>query len=68
MPGGHGMVGKEAYEQEQAKSDLKRSNLINEMDDELKGRFKALKIIQDFVTKGVCSTNTEVKFTSSKMS
>jgi len=49
MPGGHGMVGKLAYEEEQAKSDLKMSNLINEMDDELKDRFKALKTIQDFV-------------------
>jgi len=45
MPGGHGMVGKQQYEEEQAKSDLKMSKLINEMDAELKDRFKALKTI-----------------------
>lgn len=49
MPGGQGFASKLEYEQEQAKSDLKMSKMIMEMDAELKDRFKALKTIQDYV-------------------
>ena len=47
MPGGLGGVGK-MTEEEEAQQDFKVSKYINEMDDELKDRFKALKAIQDY--------------------
>jgi len=46
MPGGLGNVQKMTPEEE-AEQEMKISKYINEMDDELKDRFKALKAIQD---------------------
>lgn len=44
MPGGLGSIGKYS-EDEEAKQELKVSKYINELDEELKDRFKALKAI-----------------------
>jgi len=48
MPGGLGGIGK-MTEDEEAKQTLKISKYVNEMDDEIKDRFKALKVLQDIV-------------------
>ena len=50
MPGGTGSVAKYT-EEEEIKQSLKVSKFINEMDEELKNRFKALKAIQDAVNE-----------------
>ena len=48
MPGGVGNVAK-FTEEEEAKQNFKVAKYINEMDDELVERFKALKAIQDMM-------------------
>jgi len=48
MPGGVGSVGK-LTEDEEVRMGFKISKYINELDDELKDRFKALKALQDLV-------------------
>jgi len=48
MPGGVGNVGKMTQEEED-EQDFKVSKYINDMDDEIKDRFKALKLVQDVV-------------------
>ena len=50
MPGGTGDL-KKMTEDETTKSEHKMSDYINKMDEELRDRFKALKIIQDDVHK-----------------
>jgi|TARA_B110000305_G_scaffold37472_1_gene37822 hypothetical protein len=44
MPGGLGGLGKFS-EDDEARQELKMSKYINELDEELKDRFKALKVI-----------------------
>lgn len=48
MPGGLGDY-KKMTQDEEIKANHKMSKYINDMDDELKDRFKALKVLQDYI-------------------
>ena len=51
----------EFNEDEEAKLELKMSKHINELDDELKDRFKALKVIQNLLRQADDEEQKEIR-------
>ena len=60
MPGGVGSVGK-LTDDEEVRMSYKMSKYINELDDELRDRFKALKALQDLVHQADEEEQSEIR-------